>query len=272
MKATMGEQVWKRVCLDETDDDGAPMGSVTDHAFAMFTLTNNYFVWLAEAKIKLKDDLLCDYDSEKEKDKYRPIQQAVFGKRILNPDAEDKTSRVVTRKVKLWEGEDLSEDEEEDDEVAGESLFDKLKEEMDEKVRQAGKACKTNDPRYKELKKQLREVVRVEHGNSVTDEKKLEEDRLRKQRARALRPYTGRGSSGGVVVDGDESSGRKVLEEFIKEIRAQEPTEKLFRKAYRMLYRNKYSGQRRRGSNAVPLDLNYHKTVWDIGDVERVDI
>jgi hypothetical protein len=274
VKAAIGETAWKKACSKRDDDDGAPLGSVTDHAFAMFTLTNNYFVWLAEAKIRCGNDLVCDYDTEKDKEHFGNVRKALFGKFILYPGGTDKTKRVVQCHTKLITEENQDEDgstggEETAEDAAVKKLFQDLTSDMDAGMKQVAKQSKQSDHRYKELKKQVVEAKKVEQtqeGGGLSDGEKKEMDRNRKRSARALRPFTGGDGSG------DGETGRKAMEDLVKVVREREPQEVLFRKAYRAFNNKKYGRKRKRGESAQPPDLGYQSSVWDIGNVQRVQL
>jgi hypothetical protein len=234
VKAAIGETAWKKACSNRDDDDGAPLGSVTDHAFAMFTLTNNYFVWLAEAKIRCGKELVCDYDKEKEKEHFGNVRWALFGKFILNPGGTDKTNRVVQCHTKLITEENQDESssigEETAEDAAVKKVFQDLSSEMDSGMKQVAKQSKQSNHRYKELKKQVaearRKVEQTQEGGGLSDGERKEMDRDRKRSARALRPFTGGEGSA------DGETGRKAMEDLVKVVREREPQEVLFRNAY----------------------------------------
>jgi hypothetical protein len=284
LKAAVGEQTWKQACMETKDNDGSPLGTRTDHAFTtMFTLTNNYFVWLAEAKIRMGIEIVTDYNTEKEKQdgEFVSVCDAVFGKQLIYMDAFDEKDLVVHKKALRDEEDDSTNEDTLVQDV--DNNFDDIKDKIKSKMKEAAKESKASDPPYKELKKQVEEAQLLQGRllNIIVDanEIKQKEDKLRKERAKRLCPYTG--AAGGSPVSRSTENGdneqplnsREVLEKLMKEIKDREQREKLFRKAYRRIYRHRNARKRKSsGLNGKPTDLKYQTTVWDVEDVQRVTI
>jgi hypothetical protein len=65
LKSSVGDTAWKKAIYAK--DPFEPMAPIQGEAFAMILLKNNYFAWLSEAKIRLKELLVTEYDTKKEK-------------------------------------------------------------------------------------------------------------------------------------------------------------------------------------------------------------
>lgn len=62
VKSSVGDNAWKVACLD-AEDQTDPIVPPQGEAFAMLLLKNNYFAWLWEAKTKLGNLLITDYET-----------------------------------------------------------------------------------------------------------------------------------------------------------------------------------------------------------------
>jgi len=62
----VGDSAWKQAIYNPKDPL-EPMAPIQGEAFAMILLKNNYFAWLSEAKLRLKDQLVTEYNTKKEK-------------------------------------------------------------------------------------------------------------------------------------------------------------------------------------------------------------
>jgi hypothetical protein len=66
LKSSVGDSAWKQAIYNPTNPL-EPMAPIQGEAFAMILLKNNYFAWLSEAKLRLKELLVTEYDTKKEK-------------------------------------------------------------------------------------------------------------------------------------------------------------------------------------------------------------
>jgi hypothetical protein len=82
-KSSVGDVRWKRACTEEKDKY-APLGSPQAEAFAMLLLKNNYFAWLLEAKEKLQDLLMTDYDPESKRAGWKSAPEVYLKKLQVN--------------------------------------------------------------------------------------------------------------------------------------------------------------------------------------------
>ena len=62
-KSSVGDSRWRRAC-EEEKVLSSPLGSIQSEAFAMLQLKNNYFAWLLEAKERMQEHLITDYDPD----------------------------------------------------------------------------------------------------------------------------------------------------------------------------------------------------------------
>ena len=171
VKSSVGDQRWRKACVEATHIS-APLGSPQAEAFAMLLLKNNYFAWLLEAKEKLQDLLITDYDPE--------------GRRAGMTSVAEVYLRKLQLNIRGQEGEDVLIPE-------GHEMYDDLKKGTDDMLKITRQLAKNNDT-YKEVETALEAMslattfVGVTEDNSVHGED-MKRERQRKRRKMILKPF-----------------------------------------------------------------------------------
>ena len=88
----------------DDNNKSAPPGLAQAEAFAMLLLKNSYFAWLLEAKEKLQDLLMTDYDPDNKRAGMKSAAEVYLKKLQVNlTGVEDNDLLVVEGHVKYNE-------------------------------------------------------------------------------------------------------------------------------------------------------------------------
>lgn len=253
-KPSVGDVRWKRACM-EANDKNDLLGSVQAEAFAMIVLKNNYFAWLLDAKEKLKNLLVTDYDPDSKRAGMRTASEVYLKRLQININGGDD--------------DDL-------DIAEGHVKYDDLKKELEEMVKKTRRLAKGNAT-YREVKKALEAMqqgIPSEVAQDKSTDDMYEEDRKREQQRKKqkilkpLREYTVRkGEEGRFKGWSKRAAGDMAA--LCNKIKDEREDCARFRAAYREIY------QMRRQMKPVievgEIVVDY-SVVWDVGMVDAVEI
>ena len=79
----------------EANDKNDLLGSVQAEAFAMIVLKNNYFAWLLDAKEKLKNLLVTDYDPDSKRVGMRTASDVYLKRLQININGDNDDDLVI---------------------------------------------------------------------------------------------------------------------------------------------------------------------------------
>ena len=253
-KSSVGDSRWRRAC-EEEKVLSSPLGSIQSEAFAMLQLKNNYFAWLLEAKERMQEHLITDYDPDSKRIGKKGAAEVYMKKLELNLDGE--------------EGEEIL--------IAEDNMkYNDLKKNTEEKLKKARRAARTNAT-YKEVKKAL-ETMRRESNVDAEDEsengmneREMKNSRLAKRRKllKPFREYTFPQRAEGKfkgwskrAVEDMISITKKLKEEKIEHLR--------FRQASREFYFRRNLAKRK-ASEMEEVVVDYNE-VWDVDDIPLAEI
>ena len=307
LKSSVGDSRWKASCLDEAKALSDPLIPVQGEAFAMIILKNNYFAWLWEAKFKMKNLLLTDYDTESELRNRANVGEALLNHAELNLEQQEN---------------DQEEQYDDDDNPTGDSLspscpqepllreldyenilvpestgalYRDLREKTESALKKARRAARSNE-RYKELKKILEQeewrkaataarttedvLPADDRGRSRppvdNDERVIQEQEQRTKKRKILksfREYTNPHDDEGRFKGWSRRASEEMavlhatLTEEIHTTRA-----KLFRAAYRMNFRANRKGGKKKQVVQESAPANYQSNIWGLDDIPEVEI
>jgi hypothetical protein len=247
----------------------------------MLLLRNNYFAWLWEAKLQYKDLLVTEYDSRKEREhKFEDL-----GYHFLNCQIDleaDEDEEDITKIVLLGTKADTI--------TRHDFLLGKSRREL-KKVWQAA----SKNKKYKEFKKALGKATESDDDPQNTSDAEEEEQEGEKENE-STRP----GEQHASVFMEQRTKKRKILKSFREYTNSTEEEgkfkgwstragedlsvlteklltvsskEKLFRRAYRHIYKQKIvASSKKKKANKEPKPVNYQTKIWNLEVIESVEI
>lgn len=256
LKACVGEGRWRSQCC-ESDNMSSPVGSALAEAFAMLQLKNNYFAWILEAKQKLKDNLITDYDPDTKKAGKRSAAEVYMKKMEFNLEGEEDEDLLIPE---------------------GHDKYNDLKRKTDDVLKRVRGVAKKNAT-YKEVKKTLESMLRAAGGreeqegdDNDIDVEEMKRDKMKKRRKvlKQFREYTAQQGEEGRF-KGWSKRAADDMAAYCKNLK-KEKTELLrFRKAYREVYRSREQEKRKTPKSKEDVQVDYSQ-LWDVEDIPHTEI
>ena len=277
LKSSVGDSAWKQAVYNPTDPL-EPLAPIQGEAFAMILLKNNYFAWLSEAKVRLKELLVTEYDTKKEKQNKEDDAGLYFlGKCLLNFDVEvdlnppageplPDMDKILLKPNGRYPG-----------------IYQQVLKEHLEWMKGIGSKASKNT-KYKEMKKGLQDMLKKrkrqeEEAADSSDAQEEEEDveqegspqrRKRRKILKSFREYT----------SANEEEGRfkgwscRAGEDMAEYMETWSGAHLLYRRqlfwlAYRETYKRKQDalGKKKKPNSVQQKPPNYQKKVWGFEDV-----
>jgi len=285
LKSSVGDSAWKQAVYNPTDPL-EPMAPIQGEAFAMILLKNNYFAWLSEAKLRLKELFVTEYDTKKEKQNKEADAGLYFlGKCLLNFDVEVNPNPI--------EGDALPDMDKILLKPNGRypGIYQQVLTEHLERMKAIGSRASKN-PKYKEMKKGLQNMLNKrkrqeeEAEDSSDDAQEDEEDveqegtsrpqegspqrRKRRKILKSFREYTSANGEEGRFKGWSCRAG----EDMAEYMETWSGPQLLYRRqlfwlAYRETYKQKQDalGKKKKPNSVQQKPPNYQKKVWGFDDV-----
>jgi len=282
-RSSVGDTAWKKSIL-ETEDPTEPLAPEQGEAFAMLLLRNNYFAWLWEAKSQYKDLLVTEYDTNKERqNKFEDLGFHFLNCQIdLDADEdEEDIAKIVLLATKA------------DTITRYDCLLGKCRRNL-KKVWQAA----SKNKKYKEFKKALGKASDSDDDQNTSDaeaeeeepgqegEKENESTRQGEQHAsvfmeqrtkkrkilKSFREYTNSNDEEGKFKGWSIRAGED-LSVLTDKLRTVSSKEKVFRRAYRHIYKQKLAASsKKKKGNKEPKPVNYQTKIWNLEVIDSVEI
>ena len=246
-KSSAGDAHWKKAC-SEAGSQSTRIASIQAEAFAMLQLKNNYFAWLLEAKEKLKDLLVTDYDTDTKIKNKTGINEAYLKCEI---DLEKDENDLIQNK--------------EDD------GYNDLKKQTEAALKKARKSAKNNSM-YKDMAKQLNKppVSPDEEGFQEYDDTAREKQRKRRCLLKSFRKYTAREDG----EDGFKGWSHRAAEDMtllVKKLMDERKKMAKFTKAFRKVYASRHQ-TKRKVIEQKDVDVDYDALWGDLEDSQEVAV
>ena len=277
LKSSVGDSAWKQAIYNPKDPL-EPMAPIQGEAFAMILLKNNYFAWLSEAKLRLKDQLVTEYDTKKEKQGKVEDAGLYFLRQChLNLDVDMEHFSGNTPAIPEIDKIVVKPNGRYPDIYKEVSLDHML-----QMKRVAGLVLKNT--KYKEMKKGLQEMTNIKKRQHVEAEQDSSDDeeeepqgegaspqrRTRRKLLKSFREYTTSNDKEGRFKGWSVRAG-KDMAEYIEKWTAPEflARRQLFWMAYRESYKRKQDalGKKKKPSGAQVNPPNYQTKVWGFEDI-----
>jgi hypothetical protein len=286
LKSSVGDSAWKRAIYAK--DALEPMSPIQGEAFAMILLKNNYFAWLSEAKMRLKELLVTEYDTKKEKQNKVDDAGLYFLRNChLNFDIEIDLNVSAGSPLPDMDKLVLKPTN-----VRYAAIYQQVAKEHSEFMKTiAGHAAK--NVKFKEMKKGLMQMMKNQRQREVTaaataatpedqsfdygDEEEEEQEgdspqrRKRRKLLKSFREYTSTANEEEGRFKGWSVRAGQDMGEYMTKWSAPEfvSRRQLFWMAYRETYKQKQErlGKKKKPATALPNPPNYQKNVWGFQDL-----
>ena len=277
-RSSVGDAPWKKSIL-EAEDPTEPLAPEQGEAFAMLLLRNNYFAWLWEAKSQYKDLLVTEYDPRKLREQKFEDLGYYFLNCQIDLDADEDEEDMAKIVLLPSRGETIG---------LHDSLLGKSRREL-KKVWQAA----SKNKKYKEFKKALGQASDNEDQNSEDEpeanqegDKENESNQHGEQHAstflqqrtkkrkilKSFREYTNANEVEGKFKGWSARAGED-LSILTDKLMVVTSKEKLFRRAYRHIYKQKIvASSKKKKANKEPKPVNYQTKIWNLEVIESVEI
>lgn len=284
LKSSVGDSAWKRAIYAK--DPLEPMSPIQGEAFAMILLKNNYFAWLSDAKMRLKELLVTEYDTKKEKQNKVDDAGLYFLRNChLNFDVE------IDHRVS--EGSTLPDMDKIVLKPNGRfaAIYQQVAKEHSEYMKTIASHAAKN-VKFKEMKKGLMQMMKNQRQREVTaataaatpedpsfdygEEEEEEQEggspqrRKRRKLLKSFREYTTANEEEGRFKGWSVRAGED-MGEYMERWGAPQLVSRrqLFWMAYRETYKQKQErlGKKKKPATAQPNPPNYQKKVWGFQDL-----
>jgi hypothetical protein len=244
VKSSVGDNAWKVACLDAEDQTSSivpPQGE----AFALLLLKNNYFAWLWEAKTKLGNLLITDYDTAED---------------TSGESAGEIMADVV---LKCQIDLDVQEDEQDWNKILVKSSVNHQKYELLRKAANARlkqvRQLASNSDRYKEFK-----IALNEGSEEEPTDVDLESRTKKRKRLKTFREYTNPNDAEGKF-KGWSICAANDMRNSIAILGVVSCHYRLLRRVYCHIYReNKGNAGRKKIATEEEAPENYEVEMWGL--------
>jgi hypothetical protein len=240
VKSSVGDNAWKVACLD-AEDQSSPIVPPQGEAFAMLLLKNNYFAWLWEAKMKLGNLLITDYDTTTE-------------------DGVESAGEIADVVLKCQIDMDVQADEQDWNKIlvkpTNHRKYESLRKATNARLKTLRQLARNSD-KYKEFKSALDE------GNEEeSTDVDLESRTKKRKRLKAFREYTNPKDAEGKF-KGWSNRAATDMRDSIQILGIVNAKDKLFRRVYRHIYRENKgnAGKKKIATEEAPPE-NYEVEMW----------
>jgi hypothetical protein len=241
VKSSVGDNAWKVACLD-AEDQSSPIVPPQGEAFAMLLLKNNYFAWLWEAKMKLGNLLITDYDTTTE-------------------DGVESAGEIADVVLKCQIDMDVQADEQDWNKIlvkptVNHRKYESLRKATNARLKTLRHSARNSD-KYKEFKSALDEGS--EEESTDVD---LESRTKKRKRLKAFREYTNPKDAEGKF-KGWSMRAASDMRDSIQLLGIVNAKDKLFRRVYRHIYRENKgnAGKKKIATEEAPPE-NYEVEMW----------
>lgn len=242
VKSSVGDNAWKVACLD-AEDQTDPIVPPQGEAFAMLLLKNNYFAWLWEAKTKLGNLLITDYETTE--------------------DGGESAGEMADVVLKCQIDMDAKEDEQDWNKILVKSSvnhrkYESLRTATNAKLKRLRQIVSNSD-KYKEFK-----IALDEGSEEESTDVDVESRTKKRKRLKTFREYTNPKDAEGKF-KGWSVRAANDMRDSIAILGVVDAKDRLFRRVYRRIYReNKGNAGRKKIVTEEAAPENYEVVMWGL--------
>lgn len=239
-KSSVGDAAWKR-SLEGRTGNNADLGSVTEEAFAMVLLKNNYFAWLFQAKEEMQGLLVTDYDSDARRKDFKSIHEVYL---LMGIDLKEETrERMLV--------------------VKGRDSYKQIEKKTDEIMK--GLRRKARDSmEYQNVLEKLEDA-----SNSSDDE--YSQRKKKRKKLKEFKAYTSQKEGEGKF-KGWSSRVASDMSSIVEELNEEKEERKKFNFVYRTICATRLSDKRGGKQPPAPKEKVAEEVINKCDDLDRIEM